>query len=99
MMAVLARMKERQLLEESDCDSEDDYYYQFPTTKRSASKGRVEKKTGIKRKASAAMLCSSTKTRVSRLTQCKFSMYMYSSTAYNDLGGTEAMVRYIQSLL
>lgn len=60
MMAVLARIKERQLMEE---ENDDDYYYTFPTKKRGP-----KKKTGMKRKAaSTAVLCSPPKIRVTKL--------------------------------
>lgn len=60
MMAVLARMREREMMENSE-DSENDYYYKFPTRKT------TKRKSGIKRKASAAAFYSESKTRVSKL--------------------------------
>lgn len=65
MMAVLARMKERELIADIDHDdSEDEYYYKFPEPKKPTSKS-IKRKTGLKRKTAAAnTLYTSPKKRI-----------------------------------
>lgn len=52
MMTVYNRMKEREILENEATNSEDEYYYKFPTKKRSTI-GGAKKKHSRKRKAVA----------------------------------------------
>lgn len=69
MMAVLARMKEKSLMEEIDeADSEEEYFYKFPEPKKSAN-NKPRRKTGLKRKSTTASLYSPSKTRISKVLQ------------------------------
>lgn len=70
MMAVLARMKENQLLDEVDTDdddeddSENEYYYKFPEPVKKSTTKPVTRKSGSKRKATTSTLYTPPKTRI-----------------------------------